>query len=304
MNIAELQKRITEEKKRKKICILAHSYQSKEIKEIADYVGDSYGLSLKAKDTDAESIVMCGVRFMAETVKILSPQKRVLLANADAGCPMAEQIDKEQVQLFKREHPDYKVVAYINTTAALKTVCDVCVTSSSAVNIVKRLDAKNILFLPDCNLGSYVAQMVPDKHIRLMNGGCPIHARLSAAEVERVKQQHPEALFLVHPECKPEVVQLADFVGSTTAIMEYAVKSDKKEFLIGTENSIAEQLAYDCPDKHFYPISKQMLCPNMRLTTLVDLYHALTGEGDEVIELDNETLVNARKCIDEMIALG
>ncbi|MCK9156961.1 MAG: quinolinate synthase NadA [Paludibacteraceae bacterium] len=304
MNIAELQKRITEEKKRKKICILAHSYQSKEIKEIADYVGDSYGLSLKAKDTDAESIVMCGVLFMAETVKILSPQKRVLLANADAGCPMAEQIDKEQVQLFKREHPDYKVVAYINTTAALKTVCDVCVTSSSAVNIVKKLDAKNILFLPDCNLGSYVAQMVPDKHIQLMNGGCPIHARLSAAEVERAKQQHPEALFLVHPECKPEVVQLADFVGSTTAIMEYAVKSDKKEFLIGTENSIAEQLAYDCPDKHFYPISKQMLCPNMRLTTLVDLYHTLTGEGGEVIELDNETLVNARKCINEMIALG
>jgi len=180
----------------------------------------------------------------------------------------------------------------------------VCVTSSSAVNIVKRLDAKNILFLPDCNLGSYVAQMVPDKHIRLMNGDCPIHARLSAAEVERVKQQHPEAMFLVHPECKLEVVQLADFVGSTTAIMEYAVKSDKKEFLIGTENSIAEQLAYDCPDKHFHPISKQMLCPNMRLTTLVDLYHALTGEGGEVIELNNETLVKARKCIDEMIALG
>src|SRR5574344_44250 len=165
MDIVELQQKIRDEKKRRNICILAHSYQSMEIKEIADYVGDSYGLSLQAQTTQQQSILMCGVRFMAETVKILSPQKTVILANSEAGCPMAEQITKEEILEIKKQHPEYAVVAYVNTTAALKTVCDVCVTSSSAVEIVKKIDATDILFIPDCNLGSYVARMVPEKRL-------------------------------------------------------------------------------------------------------------------------------------------
>lgn len=304
MDIVELQQKIRDEKKRRNICILAHSYQSMEIKEIADYVGDSYGLSLQAQTTQQQSILMCGVRFMAETVKILSPQKTVILANSEAGCPMAEQITKEEILEIKKQHPEYAVVAYVNTTAALKTVCDVCVTSSSAVEIVKKIDATDILFIPDCNLGSYVARMVPEKRLHFIQGGCPEHAKVTVDDVKQAKQRHPNAQFLVHPECTSGVTQLADYVGSTTGIVSYAMKSDCNEFLIGTENSIAEQLSYECPEKRFYPISKQLICSNMRLTTLVDVYHAITGAGGEVIDLDSDTIKNARVCIDKMIALG
>ncbi len=304
MDIVQLQQKIRDEKKRRNVCILAHSYQSMEIKEIADYVGDSYGLSLQAQSAQEQSILMCGVRFMAETVKILSPQKTVILANPETGCPMAEQITKAEILEIKKQHPEYAVVAYVNTTAALKTVCDVCVTSSSAVEIVKKMDATDILFVPDCNLGDYVARMIPEKRFHFMQGGCPIHGRVSALDVEYAKQQHPGTQFLVHPECKPEVVKLADYVGSTSGIMAYAKKSDCKEFLVGTENSIAEQLSYECPDKRFYPISKQLICSDMRLTTLVDVYNALTGTGGELIELDAGTLQKARVCIDKMITLG
>lgn len=304
MNICELQQEILRLKKEKDICILAHSYQAREIIEIADFTGDSFQLSVKAKDAPQKTVLMCGVKFMAETVKILSPEKTVLLANPVAGCPMAEQMDVEMIEAIKAENPDYTVVAYINTTAALKTICDVCVTSSSAVNIVKKLPGKDILFIPDCNLGSYVAKQVPDKNIKLLQGGCPTHAGITEQAVKEAFALHPNAKFLVHPECTPAVVQHAHYVGSTAGIMNYAEASEDKEFIIGTETSIAEHLSYSCPDKKFYPLSKDLICSNMKVTTLMDIYHAINGDGGEEIIMEQDTIDKARACIDKMIELG
>lgn len=304
MDIHSLQQEILRLKKEKDICILAHSYQSKEIAEVADFVGDSYQLSVQGKGAPQKTVIMCGVRFMAETVKLLSPDKAVLLANPTAGCPMAEQMDRELIQGVKDSLPDYTVVAYINTTADLKTICDVCVTSSSAVKIIEKLPSKNILFIPDCNLGAYVAKQVPDKNIKLLQGGCPIHARVSANDVKKAREAHPNAEVLVHPECTPDVLELADFIGSTSAILNRAQESEGKEFIIGTEISIAQHLAYRCPEKRFYTLSKNLICPNMKATSLVDVYHAVAGTGGEQIELDEETISKARVCIDKMIELG
>lgn len=304
MNIKEIQQEILKLKKEKDICILAHSYQSKEIIEVADFTGDSYQLSVMATEAPQKTVIMCGVRFMAETVKILSPDKKVILANPIAGCPMAEQMDVDLISAVKASNPDYTVVAYINTTAALKTICDVCVTSSSAVKIVNNIPNKNILFIPDCNLGDYVSKQIPDKNIKLLQGGCPIHARVTVKDVEKAKALHPDAELLVHPECVPAVVAKADYVGSTVGIMKYAMNSPKKEFIIGTEISIADHLAYECPDKFFYTLSKDLICPNMKSTTLVDVLHAITGNGGSIINLDDETITKAKACIDKMIELG
>lgn len=304
MTIREVQDEIIRLKKQKDICILAHSYQAREILEVADFTGDSYALSKMAKTAPNKTVIMCGVRFMAETVKMLSPEKRVILSNPVAACPMAEQFDKEIISQMKEMYPDYTVVAYINTTAELKTVCDVCVTSSSAVQIVRQLENPNILFIPDCNLGAFVAKEVPEKNIKLLQGGCPVHAAVTKKHAQNAKALHPDAALLVHPECRPEVTELADYVGSTSGIMNYAIQSDKKEFIIGTENSIAEHLQYQCPDKKFYLLSKSLLCENMKSTTLVDVLNCCKGEGGEVIELSPETIEQARKCIDKMIALG
>ena len=300
----ELQDEIIRLKKEKDICILAHAYQSHDIWEVADYVGDSYGLSVQAAKAKQSTVLMCGVRFMAETVKILSPQKRVLLSNSNAGCPMAEQMDVELISGVKKMYPDYTVVAYINTTSELKTICDVCVTSSSAVQIVKNIENKNILFIPDCNLGKWVADQVPEKNIKLLQGGCPTHVRMSKRDVEKARKAHPDALLLVHPECLPEVSGLADYRGSTTGIMDYAKKSDAKEFIIGTEISIAEHLQYECPDKNFYGLTLKLICPNMKSTTLVDVYNCLNGNGGEEIKLDEEVRIKAKRCIDTMLELG
>ena len=300
----ELQDEIIRLKKEKDICILAHAYQSHDIWEVADYVGDSYGLSVQAAKAAQSTVLMCGVRFMAETVKILSPQKRVLLSNSNAGCPMAEQMDVELISGVKKMYPDYTVVAYINTTSELKTICDVCVTSSSAVQIVKNIENKNILFIPDCNLGKWVADQVPEKNIKLLQGGCPTHVRMSKRDVEKARKAHPDALLLVHPECLPEVSELADYRGSTTGIMDYAKKSDAKEFIIGTENSIVQHLQFACPDKQFYPLSRDCVCHNMKLTTLGDVYQCVKGTGGEEIKLDEEVRIKAKRCIDTMLELG
>ena len=304
MNVSELQQKILELKKQKDVCILAHSYQAREICEIADYTGDSYKLSVDASKVSNKNILMCGVRFMAETCKILSPDKTVMLAQPIAGCAMADQMDKALISEVKKSYPGYTVVAYINTTAELKTICDVCVTSSSAVQIVNNIENKDILFIPDCNLGSFVKQQCPDKNIKLLNGGCPIHACVSTDDVKAAKKAHPEAELLVHPECTPEVCAYADYIGSTSGIMNYAVKSDKKEFIIGTEISIAEHLQYMCPDKKFHLLSLKLICPNMKATTLYDVYNCLCGDGGEEIELDSDTISKAKRCIDEMIRLG
>lgn len=300
----DLQDEILRLKKEKDVCILAHAYQSQDILEVADYVGDSYGLSVQAAKASQKTILMCGVRFMAETVKILSPEKKVLLSNSRAGCPMASQMDVELIAQMKETYPDHEVVAYINTTAELKTICDVCVTSSSAVSIVKKIENPNILFIPDCNLGKWVADQVPEKNIKLVHGGCPTHLRMSAKNVENARKRYPNAKLLVHPECLPEVTALADYAGSTTGIMDYAAKSEEKEFIIGTENSIVQHLQFQYPEKKFYPLSKDCVCHNMKLTTLADVYGCVKGTAGEEIMLSEETRLKAKKCIDRMIELG
>lgn len=302
--IKDIQEEIIRLKKEKNFCILAHSYQSREIVEIADFVGDSYALSVKAAKAEYDNFLMCGVRFMAETVKILSPDKKVILSNSTAGCPMAEQLTPAELSAMKKKYPGYAVVAYINSTAVLKTLCDVCVTSSSALNVVKKIENDNIIFIPDINLGRYVKKMLPEKNIVIFNGGCPRHAAVTAEEVSAAKAMHPSALFLVHPECTPDVTAMADYVGSTAGIMDYAKSSDVKEFIIGTENSIVTHLQFECPDKKFYPVSKNLICSDMKVTTLSDVLDALKGEGGEEIILDKETIELARKSIDEMIRLG
>lgn len=299
-----LQEEILRLKKEKNICILAHAYQSHDIWEVADYVGDSYGLSLEAARSDADTVLMCGVRFMAETVKILSPQKRVLLSHPQADCPMARQMDVELVTQLREMNPGYAVAAYINTTAELKTVCDVCVTSSSAVKVIRNMDAKDILFIPDCNLGKWVADQIPDKNLKLVHGGCPTHVRVSVRDVEKARKLHPDASLLVHPECVPEVSAKADYVGSTTGIMDFAKKSDCREFIIGTENSIVQHLQFACPDKRFYPLSKDCVCHNMKLTTLADVYQCVNGTAGEEILLSDDVLEKAKKCLDAMLVLG
>lgn len=304
MKIHELQSEILRQKKDKDFYILAHSYQSREITEIADFVGDSFALSKKAATVPQKNILMCGVRFMAETAKILSPEKRVILSNPDAGCPMAEQMDVDLINQLKARNPGYAVVAYINTTAELKTVCDVCVTSSSAVKIVKNMESDKIIFIPDQNLGAYIKEQVPEKEIMLVHGGCPTHARMTERDVLSAKAEHPSALFLVHPECSPEVCRHADYIGSTSGIMEYAKESDAREFIIGTENSIVTHLSYECEGKRFYPLSKDCVCHNMKLTTLPDVLGCITGEAGEEIVLDEETIAAARRPIDRMLELG
>ena len=307
MNIKDIQTEIIKLKKETNTAILAHSYQGREIIEIADFTGDSYKLSVDAQGVDADNILFCGVHFMAETAKMLSPDKRVFLANSLAGCPMAEQMEAEFIQRIKEQEPDRAVVAYINTTASLKAVCDVCVTSSSALKIVRAMDAEKILFIPDCNLGDYVKRNVPEKDIKLLHGGCPVHASVTVSDLENAKKLHPNALVLVHPECIPAVTQQADYAGSTSGIMNYAKKSDAKEFIIGTEISIVEHLQYECPEKKFYPLSKKIVCPNMKLTTLMDVYNSLkginNGEAFEIYMRD-EQINSSRRCIDEMIRLG
>lgn len=304
MNIREMQDEILRLKKEKDICILAHSYVSREITEVADYVGDSFQLSLMAQKASQSTVIMCGVRFMAETVKILSPEKTVILANPNAGCPMAEQMDKEYIESIKKEYPDYTVVAYINTTADLKTVCDVCVTSSSAEKIVGKIENDKILFIPDCNLGSFVADKFPEKTFKLLDGGCPVHKKVTADDVKKARELYPNAKVLVHPECNPSVSYGADYVGSTSGIMNYAKNSDCGEFVVGTENTIALHLQYDCPYKKFHLLSKELICPDMKEITLADLLLSVKGEGGEVLKMDEETRLAAKKCIDRMLELG
>lgn len=305
MNIREIQEKILKLKKEKDFCILAHSYVKKEILEIADITGDSFKLSRDVCNTENQNILFCGVHFMAETAKMLNMDKKVYLANGTAGCPMAEQFSPEDIAELKRQYPDHAVVAYINTTAALKEYCDVCVTSASAVEIVKKMDADKILFIPDPNLGSFVKKNLPEKEIKLVQGGCPIHAAVTGEEAAEAKKRHPNALLLVHPECVPEVTAQADYIGSTSGIMAFAKKSEHKEFIIGTELEIAETLQYECPEKNFYLLSKKLICPDMKVTTLFDVLNVLEHpESAFEIVMSEERAEKARRCIDEMLRLG
>ncbi len=301
--IKDIQQEILRIKKEKHITILAHSYQAEEIQEIADHTGDSFRLSeLAAKDPN-DTLIMCGVHFMAETCKLLSPDKKVILAKEGCGCPMAEQLSADELRQLKKQYPGHTVVAYINTTAALKTECDVCVTSASAVEICRKIENDKILFIPDCNLGAFVAGQLPEKQIRLIKGGCPVHAAVTEEEALTAKKQHPGALLLVHPECVPAVAKHADYIGSTSGIVSFAKKSEANKFIIGTEISIAEHLQFECPEKEFYTLSKRLICPDMKRTTLMDVYKTLQGGGLE-IKMSEEVIKKASVCIKRMLELG
>ena len=304
MNTRELQDAIMEAKKKNDVCILAHAYQSQDIWDVADYIGDSYGLSVQASKAPQKTIIMSGVRFMAETVKMLSPEKKVLLANPLAGCPMAAQMDRDDVLELRKEYPEAAIVAYINTTSDLKRAVDVVVTSSSAVKILKQIPNKQIVFIPDCNLGSWCEEQLPEKEFIFVNGGCPTHMRMIERDVKAAKAAHPQAEVLVHPEVLEEVRKHADYIGSTTGIMKYAEESSSKEFIIGTEHSIVQHLQFKCPDKQFYPLSKECVCHNMALTTLMDIYRAVNGTGGEEITLFDQVREKALKPIEKMVAMG
>ena len=281
----EIIEKINKLKKERRAIILAHCYQNVEIDNVADYVGDSLGLSRIAAKTDAQIIVFAGVYFMAETAKILSPDKKVLLPNLNSGCQMANMIDMKRMKEFKAQHPGVPVVCYVNSTAEVKAEADVCCTSSNAIDIVRSLNAKKVLFAPDCYLGSWVAKKLPDVEIISYHGFCPTHLRLMPDEVKKMRILYPDAATLVHPECHQEVVKYADFVGSTTQIMQYCERSKKKTFLIGMEKGVVDRLSRDFPEKEFILISDRLVCHNMKYNTLEDILHVLeTGENEVFVE--------------------
>lgn len=277
----ELQTAIRQLLKEKNAVLLVHNYQRGEIQEIADHLGDSLDLARRAAETEAEIIVFCGVRFMAETAKILSPQKMVLLPQHSAGCPMAETITAEDVRSLKKTHPGAPVVCYVNTTADVKAESDICCTSSNAVKIVEGLKANEVIFVPDRNLGSYV-QRFTKKKIILWDGCCYVHQRMNVAEIKSAKKLYPKAELLVHPECPPDVVDLADQVLSTNGMVSYVQKSAIRHFLIGTEMGMIDRLKRENPDKKFHSAGQPKLCFNMKKTTLNDVYQSLRQDRFQV----------------------
>lgn len=296
---------IVKAKKETGTLILAHTYQNPDIIDVADVTGDSFFLSRKASELKAKRVIMCGVRFMAESVKLLSPETEVILPVPSATCPMAEQISPERVREFKKNNPQTAVVAYINTTAALKAECDVCVTSSSAVKIVSRLPNKDILFIPDKNLGSFVKKALPQKNIILWDGFCPVHNQLKKEDVLKLKKQFPDAVFAVHPEAPPEVVMLSDMAGATSEIIKYA-KEQKGNVLIGTEKGVVDYLSVHEKDgKRFIQIAPETLCcKDMKYTTPEILLDAINGKCGEKIELDENIGKKALSAINKMLELG
>ena len=286
-------------KKEKNAVILAHCYQNIEIDEVADFVGDSLYLSKMAATTDADIIVFAGVYFMAQTAKIISPNKKVLLPNMQSGCLMADMIDLEQLRDFKAKNKDVPVVCYVNSTAEVKSECDVCCTSSNAVKVVKNLNVPEILFLPDTYLGKWVESQLGNVKVNTYPGFCPTHLRIKAEDMHNARTKYPKAKILAHPECHKDVCQLADFVGSTTAIMKYAMESDNKSFVIATEKGVVDRLKRDCPDKEFILIKDSIICPNMKHNTLEDIYSVLKNENNE-ITVDEEISKKALNCINKM----
>lgn len=303
MNRKELSELIKREKGSDTL-ILAHTYQPPEIIDSADITGDSFALSVAASKTQAKRVIMCGVRFMAETVKILSPEKQVILAAPQATCPMAEQISPERVRKFREENPGVPVVVYINTNAALKTECDVCVTSSSAVKIVSQLPQKDILFIPDQNLGAWVQKELPEKNIILWDGYCPIHSKVTREDVLKAKAEHPGAKLAMHPECPAQALEQADMIGSTKAIIDFAL-STQEPVILGTERGVADYLIEKHPERKFYHLCPdRLICPDMKMTTLENLLGCVRGECGEEIFIDDDISRKARVCIDNMLRYG
>lgn len=301
-NYNDIQREILDLKNEKNALILAHYYVPVEVQAIADAVCDSFAMAKLAKAAKEDTIVICGVRFMGESAKLLSPSKTVLLPAEDAGCPMADMITAEEVEKLKAAHPEAAVVCYVNSSAAVKAVSDVCCTSSSALKVVRSLPEKEIIFIPDKNLGSFVAASVPEKTIHLYNGCCPIHNKVTVAEVLSVKTEHPDALFAVHPECCEGVVQLADFIGSTAEIIDFVKASDAKEFIIGTECEISVLLAKECPDKKFYNASSDFVCHDMKKVELSSVRDSLKYGRYEVY-LTPEEMEGAEDSLNRMVRI-
>lgn len=288
------QEEIQRLKAEKDAVILAHFYVEPEIQEAADYIGDSFKLSRIAKELPNQTIVFCGVSFMGESGKLLSPGKRILMPAPDADCPMAHMVTKEEIERAREQYPDLAVVCYVNSTAEIKSWSDVCVTSANAVQIVRNLPNRNILFIPDRNLGRFVAQQVPEKNVILVNGFCPIHEAMKAQEIEDLKRAHPKALVLAHPECNEGVLAAADYIGSTSGILAYAKESGGEEFIIGTETGVLHELKKQNPDKRFFVPATPPVCHDMKKITLDQIIHVLkTGEHGADVDGQYATLAGA-----------
>ncbi len=299
----DLKSEIRRLKQEQNAVILAHNYQLDEVQSVADYVGDSFYLSKVAADTQYDVIVFCGVRFMAETAKILSPQKVVLLPESDAGCPLAEMITPEDLRELKWKHPGIPVVCYVNSSAEIKAESDVCCTSANAVKIVASLQAGQVIFVPDGNLGNYVAKQLPDKELILWHGYCVTHAKVKTEDVQLARNKYPEAEILLHPECDPAVVELADFVGSTAEIIRYAKQSKAKILVIGTEIGVVYHLKVILPDKQVFLLQPGLVCPNMKKTRLSSVYEALRHTRHEIV-IAGPVASRARHTLNYMLEVG
>jgi len=298
-----VKERILKLKKEKNAVILAHYYAPKEAQALADFVGDSFYLAKVAKKSAADIIVFCGVSFMGESAKILNPEKKVLMPDLRADCPMAHMVASGKIEEMKNKYEDLAVVCYINSTAELKRQSDVCVTSSNAVKIVKALPERNIFFIPDRNLGAFVAKQVPEKNIILNDGCCPIHAAITKEQLLEQKKLHPNAPILIHPECEPELLEMSDFIGSTAEIIAYAAESSHEEFIICTEDGVDYKLITDNPKKKFYYPNPHPCCADMKLNTPENILSVLEQENNEVF-VDETVMAEARKPLDRMLELG
>lgn len=298
-NHADLVEKITHLKEKKDAIILVHNYQRSDIQDIADFIGDSLGLSRQAGKLASKMIVFCGVRFMAETAKIISPHKVVLLPRREADCPMANMIDQEDLQKMKLEYPEAKVVCYVNTTAEIKAESDVCCTSANAIRIVQDIDAERVIFVPDQNLASYVSRFT-DKEVIPYAGYCYVHDRIRAEDIKEAKKIYPDAVVIVHPECRPAVIELADEVASTSRMLKLAAESKARKFIIGTEEGLIHRLIKENPEKKFFAAGSALMCHNMKLTRLEDVYLSLKEEKYKV-EIEDNIARKAKKALDEML---
>ena len=290
-------------KKEKNAVILAHYYVNPEVQDIADYIGDSFYLSKVAVELTEQTIVFCGVSFMGESAKVLNPGKTVLMPDASADCAMAHMADTDTIRKMREQYEDLAVVCYINSTAELKEHSDVCVTSANAVKIVRAIPNKNIFFIPDRNLAHFVAEQVPEKNFVYNEGYCPVHEKMSVAEIRKAKKMHPEAEVLSHPECPKAVLELSDYIGSTTGIIDYAGKSGSREFIICTENGVRHKLENEYPEKKFYFTETEPVCEDMKIITLEKILHVLkTGENE--VRVSDERRENSRKPLERMLELA
>lgn len=289
-------------KKEQNAVLLAHFYQPPEIQQLADFVGDSLELAKKAKNAECDEIVFCGVYFMAESAKILSPHKKVLIPEKSAGCPMADMITPADIEALRAAHPKAAVVIYVNSSAACKAHSDICCTSTNALKVVKSLPNDEIIFVPDKNLGSFVAAACPEKKFYYFDGCCPVHDTLRESDALAAKAAHPGAPMAAHPECRGELLKHADFVGSTAQIIAFCEKSPSREIIVSTEKGIIHKLSQACPDKVFYPVTDTLVCPDMKKISIQSLYRCM-AEGSYEVKLGKDVIAAAGGCLDAMLAI-